>query len=156
MPKAAAGANFIDHGLLLNELYVQLLELPLKAALAAAKGRAALEARPSRSFDKAKAGLYARAASPAFRWRSHDEVRLPWREYGMWEREKDVDRLIVPDATLEVPGPFVRRGRWGTQAYAGRRFFIEAETGSQTLVAMGDTKPGATLNKVKRSRARSR
>ncbi len=148
MPKAV-GANFIEHGLLLNELYVQLLELPLNAALVAAKGRAGLQARPSRSFNKAKAGLYARAATTGFRWHSHDEVRLPWREFSKGQK-KEVDRLIRPDATLEVPGPFVRRGSWGTHAYAGRRFFVEAETGSQTLVAMSDTKPGATLNKLER------
>ena len=59
-----SGVSFIEHGLMLNELYVRVLEAPLLQALATAQQRAAQEKRPSRSFTRLKAGLYARAAVP--------------------------------------------------------------------------------------------
>ena len=154
-PSAETGAKFMEHGLMLNELYVQLLEAPLRQALATARRRAERENRPSRSFTKMKAGLYARAVHPGLRWQSHDEVRLPWRGYDNGHRAgspgKERDRVIIPDATLEIPGELIRTARHGAQTkYAGRRWFLEAETGSQSVEAEGDTKPGATINKLDR------
>ena len=148
-PTAETGANFIEHGLFANELYVQLLEAPLRQALAAARLRAEHEHRPSRSFTRQKAEIYARAAHPGLRWHSHDEVRLPWREYAQGKHHA---RVIIPDATLEIPGAVMGVDpRFGEATrFAGRRIFLEAETGSQTMVPEGDTKPGATVNKLDR------
>jgi hypothetical protein len=63
--------------------------------------------------------------------------RIParrWKEYGdgnSW------DRIILPDAVLELPK-------------SRRRLFLECETGSHTIVPRGFTKPGSTLSKALR------
>lgn len=61
------------------------------------------------------------------------------------------DRVIIPDATLEIPGavPGIDTGAT-PKKYAGRRIFLEAETGSQTVEPEGDTKPGAMVNRLER------
>ena len=133
-----------------NELYVQLLEAPLLRSLATARARGAQENRPSRSFTRTKAGLYARAVHPGLLWHSHHEVQLPWREYEV-KAGKSQNRVIIPDATVEIPGPFLARDEKGkTIQLKGRRIFLETETGSQTVEPEGDTKPGATVNKLSR------
>jgi len=79
---------------------------------------------------------YARAKQDAFRWHSSDSVRLPWKEYVPAE-DQSLERVVLPDAILEIP-----RLR--------RRLFLECETGTHSIVATGNTKPGATLCKVER------
>lgn len=135
-PATEPGSNFMEHGLMLNELYVQLLEAPVTRALADARARAQQTARPSRAFARLQRRLYARAAQPGFQWLSHDEVRLPWQEYVM-KKHRSYDRVIVPDAVLELPG-------------AGRRYFLECETGSHSIRAQSDEKEGATVAKLAR------
>jgi len=71
-----------------------------------------------------------------FRWRPSDTTRLPWEQY-----DATVDRIrarrIIPDAVLEIPS-------------VKRRFFIECEMGSHSIIAASDEKAGATLAKVER------
>ncbi|MDP1916027.1 MAG: replication-relaxation family protein [Myxococcales bacterium] len=120
----------LEHHLALSEVYVRLLEAGITRQVAAAakaprrRGRAgALEA------------VYARAIHPAWRWVvAGDGVSLPWKEYAKGALK---ERLIRPDAVLELPG-------------AGRRLFVEEETGSHTIRAVSPDKPGATTEKVKR------
>jgi hypothetical protein len=69
-----------------------------------------------------------------FKWIASDSVRLPWKEY---RDGNSIDRIIHPDAVLELPG-------------LRRRLFLEAETGSHTIVPRGYHKPGSTLNKASR------
>jgi len=69
------GAEFLEHDMLLNELYV---------ALAAAAKRKKL------SFDRWP-----------FRWLPSDSARLPWTEFD-GETSSPASRLICPDATLEL------------------------------------------------------
>jgi hypothetical protein len=136
VPTAEVGAAFIEHHLMLNELYVQLLQAPLKAALLAARVSAQRERDPARALERLKAPLYARASTPAFRWHASDTVRLPWRQYDETSG-KTRDRLILPDAVLELPE-------------RGRRYFLECETGSHSLVAASDEKRGTTVAKLER------
>jgi len=136
VPTAEVGAAFIEHHLMLNELYVQLLQAPVKAALAAARLRAQRERDPARALERLKAPLYAQAATPAFRWHASDLVRLPWRQYDE-TTGKTRDRLILPDAVLELPE-------------RGRRYFLECETGSHSIVAASDEKRGTTVAKLER------
>jgi len=121
--------QLIEHALLLNELFVGLAEAPLKKAL----GTRASEI-PRRRHRSAADGLYLNVQALPFKWIASDSVRLPWKEY----RDGDsTDRIIHPDAVLELPG-------------LRRRLFLEAETGSHTIVPRGYHKPGSTLNKAER------
>jgi hypothetical protein len=79
---------------------------------------------------------YARAKQDAFRWHSSDSVRLPWKEYAPAE-DRSLERVVLPDAILEIPR-------------LKRRLFLECETGTHSIVATGNPKPGATLAKVER------
>jgi hypothetical protein len=119
----------VEHALLLNELFVGLAEAPLKKAL----GTRASEI-PRRRHRNAADGLYLNAQALPFKWIASDSVRLPWKEY----RDGDpIERIIHPDAVLELPT-------------LRRRLFLEAETGSHTIVPRGYHKPGSTLNKAER------
>src|SRR4051812_11779 len=69
------GAEFLEHDMLLNELYVAL-------ALAAK--------RKKLSFDRWP-----------FRWLPSDSARLPWTEYDR-QASSPASRLICPDATIEL------------------------------------------------------
>ena len=69
------GAEFLEHDVLLNELYL---------ALACAAKRKKL------SFDRWP-----------FRWLPSDSARLPWTEFDR-EASSPASRLICPDATLEL------------------------------------------------------
>jgi len=121
--------EFIEHLLLLNELFVGLAEAPLKRALANR-----IAEIPRRRHRSAMDGLYANARTLAFTWIPSDSVRLPWKEYrdgNSW------DRIILPDAVLELPK-------------LRRRIFLECETGTHTIVPRGFHKPGSTLGKAVR------
>ena len=83
----------MEHGLLLNGLYVQVIGAQVRQALALARQRAQHEARPSRALHRLKADIYAQAAHPGFRWLTHDAVTLPWKEKDA-ETNKTRDRLI--------------------------------------------------------------
>jgi hypothetical protein len=121
--------QLIEHALLLNELFVGLAEAPLRKAL----GMRASEI-PRRRHRSAADGLYLNAQALTFKWIACDSVRLPWKEY----RDGDsIERIIHPDAVLELPT-------------LRRRLFLEAETGSHTIVPRGYHKPGSTLNKAER------
>ncbi len=121
--------QLIEHALLLNELFVGLAETPLKKAL----GTRVSEI-PRRRHRSSADGLYLNATDLPFKWIACDSVRLPWKEY----RDGDsIDRIIHHDAVLELPT-------------LRRRLFLEAETGSHTIVPRGYHKPGSTLNKAER------
>jgi hypothetical protein len=79
-------------------------------------------------------GTYARAKQTSFRWLTSDVVRLPWRQY-LQKTGRQRERAIFPDAMLELPA-------------ARRRLFLECETGTHSIVATTDEKPGSTLAKV--------
>jgi hypothetical protein len=70
-----------------------------------------------------------------FRWNVTEDVDLPWRDRDASGDEKA--RVIRPDAVLEVPS-------------SQRRFFIECEMGTHTLVPLGPDKPQATVRKLER------
>jgi hypothetical protein len=135
-PNLDIGPLFMRHALGLNELYVLLVEAPLRKALAEARAKAKGAERPSREFTRLKGQLYARAAHPGFRWLASDEVRLPWKQYDM-KKNKHYPRHIIPDATLELPAQ-------------RQRFFLEYETGSQSIVAASDENTGSTVAKLDR------
>ncbi|RPH70593.1 MAG: hypothetical protein EHM78_10700 [Myxococcaceae bacterium] len=70
-----------------------------------------------------------------FLWDVTDQVELPWREGSISGKERT--RVVRPDAVVEIPA-------------ARRRFFIECETGTHTLVPRGPEKHQATLRKLER------
>jgi hypothetical protein len=84
-------------------------------------------------------GPYLRAAigprALPFHWDVTDQVELPWRESTIEGTART--RVVRPDAVLEIP-------------FARRRFFIECETGSHTLVPRSPEKHQATLRKLER------
>ncbi len=69
------GAEFLEHDMLLNELYVAL-------ALAAKRKKLPFDRWP-------------------FRWLPSDSARLPWTEYDR-QASLPASRLICPDATIEL------------------------------------------------------
>src|SRR4051812_30329116 len=69
------GAEFLEHDIWLNDLYVAL-------ATAASRKKLAFDRWP-------------------FRWLASDSARLPWTEFDR-ERGSPVTRLIAPDATVEL------------------------------------------------------
>ncbi len=75
LPKHDVGAQFLEHLLQLNELFVALWR---------------------------GGGQCPRAAHPAFRWIPSDRVRLIWGEWEMREGRRQ-QRVIQPDAVLELP-----------------------------------------------------
>jgi Replication-relaxation len=79
------------------------------------------------------AGVLPRALP--FRWNVTEDVELPWRDKDETGCEKA--RIIRPDAVLEIPS-------------SQRRFFIECEMGTHTLVPLGPDKPQATVRKLQR------
>lgn len=76
LPKHDVGAQFLEHLLQLNELFLSLWWT---------------------------GGRCPRAAHPSFRWIPSDRVRLVWGEWEMREGRKQ-QRIIQPDALLELPG----------------------------------------------------
>ena len=77
-----------------------------------------------------------RARALPFQWDPSEATDLPWREYDA-EAGKVRERLMVPDAVLALPG-------------ARRRYLVECEMGTHSIVAASDEKAGATLHKVER------
>ena len=108
-PRATGRDEFLDHALTLNELLVRLAEPYLD-----------------------NEGCV-RATSLPWRWVSSESARLPWRE--LLAAGKTRDRLILPDAVLELPA-------------ARRRVFLECEMGTHSIES--PSKPGATLAKAER------
>lgn len=104
------GAAFLEHAATLSDLFVELALAHLTQG--------------------------DRLAELPFRWAPIDTVRLPWAQYDAHAR-KTRDRLLVPDAVLELP----------TER---RRIFIECEMGTHSIVAASDAKAGATLAKAER------
>jgi hypothetical protein len=131
VPKADVGANFLAHAVALNELYVGLLMPSLTAEFV----RIRTLALPSQRR-KAIAHVFASARHSTFRWHACESVRLPWRELKGISKG-DADRLIVPDAVEEIPS-------------LSKRFFLECEMGTHSIVAASDEKVGATIAKLKR------
>jgi len=76
-----------------------------------------------------------RPSALPFHWNPTD-TELPWAQYDS-RAGKFRQRRLVPDAILELPS--VRR-----------RFFVECEMGTHSIVAASDEKTGATLSKVER------
>ena len=73
-----------------------------------------------------------------FRWRAENDESLQFRALGHHLGELH-NALLKPDAILEVPG-------------RGRRLFIEAETGTQSIVTAQPERTGAILSKLQRYR----
>ncbi len=69
------------------------------------------------------------------RWIPSDSARLPWRGYE--QRLGRVKRVIQPDAILEIPS-------------LQRRFFLECEMGTHSIISPNPNKYGATSNKLDR------
>lgn len=85
------------------------------------------------------APLLARGLKPRdlpLKWDPCETTDLPWREYDT-TAGKVRSRLMVPDAVLDLLA-------------ARRRFLIECEMGSHSIVAASDEKAGATLRKAER------
>ncbi len=122
------------HHVQLTELYVGLLAAQVEPRLAQVPPNLSPADRR-----KALAGLYARALHRSWRWTVvGDGVVLPWKVH---EDGRARDRVLKPDAVLELPAE-------------RRRLFLEAETGSHTVVPRhGDNKPNSTLSKLDRYEA---
>lgn len=135
VPKQDIGADFLEHTVTLNELYVELLARPVVAELARIEDRLGREAS-ALLRRKALEGLYARPEHAHFRWHPTESVRLPWQQYDT-KVGKTRERLIQPDAVLELPSE-------------RRRIFVECEMGTHSIVPSTDAKAGATLAKVER------
>lgn len=136
VPRTDVSADFLEHAVALNDLFVDLLARPLDAELVLAKAAVANSKNPARELARRKETTYARARGRRFRWSAADTVRLPWSEYDMTAGQTR-ERLIQPDAVLELPE-------------LRRRFFLECEMGTHTIQAVSDDKPGATISKVER------
>jgi len=108
IPKHEVGAAFREHAIALNELFVALMMPP--------------------------GGSYPRAKPNDFRWIPSDTVRLPWRQ-NLGPGSKSPDRLVLPDAVLEIPR-------------ARRRYFLECEMGTHPILGEADPRPGSTIAKV--------
>jgi len=108
IPKHDVGAAFREQAIALNELFVALMMPP--------------------------SGVYPRAKPSDFRWVPSDTVRLPWRQ-NLGAGSKSPDRLVLPDAVLEIPG-------------AQQRYFLECEMGTHPILGEADPRPGSTIAKV--------
>ena len=73
-----------------------------------------------------------------FRWRAENDEVLQFRAFGHHLGESH-QAVLKPDAILEAPG-------------RGRRLFIEAETGTQSIVTAHPERTGAIVSKVRRYR----
>lgn len=81
-----------------------------------------------------KPGDYARAEHPAWSWSTAGAATtLPWKDYG----DGGKDKRLIPDAVLSMHE-------------AGRRIFVEGETGSHPIRSKNADKQGSTLAKVQR------
>lgn len=124
------GAQFMEHTLALNELYVRLLTTGL-IVRPGPRGSKATGLSPL-----ARIGTFALAGDSRFGWVQSDSAELPWTEYDQRAGKRN-DRVIRPDAVLELPS-------------RSRRLFVECEMGTHAIVARNDDKAGATLHKLER------
>ena len=108
IPRHDVGAAFREHAIALNELFVAIVTLPSSG--------------------------YPRAKQSEFRWIPSDTVRLPWKQH-LGHGSKSPDRLVLPDAVLEIPK-------------ARRRYFLECEMGTHPIQGEADLRPGSTIAKV--------
>jgi len=77
-----------------------------------------------------------RASALPLQWDPGEGAELPWREYDA-AAGKVRARAMVPDAVLALPG-------------ARRRYLVECEMGTHSIVATSDEKAGATVRKLER------
>lgn len=77
-----------------------------------------------------------RACALPLQWDPGEAAELPWRQYDA-EAGKVRARAMVPDAVLALPG-------------ARRRYLVECEMGTHSIVATSDEKAGATVRKLER------
>ncbi|MFT3714042.1 MAG: replication-relaxation family protein [Archangium sp.] len=126
VPRDDIGAEFLDHHVLLTDLFVGLLAAPVDAQVAALANRGSRRQELGRVF--------ARAHHPSFRWVVVGDRDLPWKQPAGAKLEA---RLLRPDAFLELTS-------------ARRRVFVESEMGSQTIAAVSASKLGATTSKMDR------
>lgn len=128
VPRDDIGAEYLDHHVLLSELYVGLLAADVDAQLA----------RVGRTAKRQELGrVFARARHPDFRWVVVGDRELPWKQAVGAKLEA---RLLRPDAFLELPGQ-------------RRRVFVESEMGTHTIAAASASKTGATTAKMERYEA---
>jgi hypothetical protein len=80
---------------------------------------------------KPEGRAYPQFSRMPFRWRVHVPIPLGYRS------EEGQARLLIPDALLEIPA-------------TKKRYLIEYETGTQTLIPLSKGKRGATMNKLLR------
>ena len=129
-PSSVLQPEYFTHHLSFTSLYAGLLAAPVLAS------RPRLPAGAPRLVrQKALVRNYATTNHPTWRWVvTPDGTQLPWRQYVSGELK---ERLIKPDAILELPG-------------LKRRLFLEGETGSHTIKARSSDKPGSSMAKAAR------
>lgn len=126
VPRDDIGVEYLDHHVLLSELYVGLVGARVRSL--EEKVRAGLKRKQQLG------SVYAVARHPAFRWTVVGDRDLPWKQA---DGAKLVERVLRPDAVLEFPTP-------------RRRVFVESEMGSNTIAATSPSKVSATLAKADR------
>lgn len=138
VPRGDVSADFLEHSVILNEVLVGMVDPTLQPCRECQQ--TAYRWVPKRKDEYVPrcpcgrlGAAFPRAERLAFRWSTSDSTRLPWTEYDM-KRGKNADRVIQPDAVLEI---------------AGKRLFLECETGSHSIVG-NDEKKGATVAKARR------
>ncbi len=149
IPSDDVGASFLEHAILLNDVFVGLVdpaEVPCsrcgglrawsRQEASARRGDFELRCsgRGGRPCPERSSGVFPRVRELPFVWAGPEGTRLPWKAY---EKGALRDRVIVPDAVLGLPA---RR----------LRLFLEYETGTQTLVGDAERSPGATSAKLER------
>jgi hypothetical protein len=110
IPRQDIGADFLEHSTTCSQLFV---------FLAQKQSRSELAELPTR-----------------FHWFSSEGQGYPYGEYDQVHGKRR-DRLLQPDAVLEVP-------------HAHRRFFIELEMGTHPIASANEERAGATLAKAER------
>jgi hypothetical protein len=110
VPRQDIGADFLEHSITASQLFVFLAQKQSRTEAA--------------------------ELPTAFRWFSSEGQGYPFGDYDQAHGKKR-DRLLQPDAVLEVPREH-------------RRFFIELETGSHSIASSSDEKTGSTLAKAAR------
>lgn len=110
VPRQDIGSDFLEHSTTCSQLFVYLAQK---------QSRTDAAELPTR-----------------FRWLASEGQGYPYGEYDQVHGKRR-DRLLQPDAVLEVP-------------LARRRFFIELEMGTHPITSANEEKAGATLAKVDR------
>lgn len=110
IPRQDIGADFLEHSITNSQLFV---------FLAQKQSRSEPAELPTR-----------------FHWFSSEGQGYPYGEYDQVHGKRR-DRLLQPDAVLEVP-------------HEKRRFFIELEMGTHPIASANEERAGATLAKAER------